>query len=124
MNPFDFVKSVTYTKEDIMHDLNESEYEPFLVNRALSYHQDCLLYANEMNRRFEISSRLQYHYLLNTIRKRKRFAKWIKPEKIDDLNIVMEYYQVSRAKAEEYLNILSENNIAILRKKMNKGGVK
>ena len=124
MNPFDFVKSITYTKQDIMNDLNESEYESFLVNRALSYHQDCLLYANEMNRRFELSVRLQYHYLLNTIRKRKRFAKWIKPEKIDDLNIVMEYYQVSRAKAEEYLNILSENNIAVLRKKMNKGGVK
>ena len=124
MNPFDFVKSITYTKKDIMHDLNESEYEPFLVNRGLSYYQDCILYANEMNRRFELEVRLQYHYLLNTIRKRKRFAKWIKSEKIDDLNIVMEYYQVSRAKAEEYLNILSENNIAVLRKKMNKGGVK
>ena len=124
MNPFDFVKSITYTKEDIMHDLNESEYESFLVNRALSYYQDCILYANEMNRRFELDVRLQYHYLLNTIRKRKRFAKWIKSEKIDDLRIVMEYYQVSRAKAEEYLNIISENDIAILRKKMNKGGVK
>ena len=124
MNPFDFVKSITYTKKDIMHDLNESEYEPFLVNRGLSYYQDCILYANEMNRRFELEVRLQYHYLLNTIRKRKRFAKWIKSEKIDDLKIVMEYYQVSRAKAEEYLNIISENDIAILRKKMNKGGVK
>ena len=124
MNPFDFVKSITYTKQDIMNDFNESEYESFLVNRALSYHQDCLLYANEMNKRFEISARLQYHYLLNTIRKRKRFAKWIKPEKIDDLKIVMEYYQVSRAKAEEYLNILSNREIEHIRIKMNKGGVK
>ena len=124
MNPFDFVKSVTYTKQDIMNDLNESEYESFLVNRALSYHQDCLLYANEMNRRFELSSRLQYHYLLNTIRKRNRFAKWIKPGKIADLNIVMEYYQISRAKAEEYLNILSNREVEHIRKKMNKGGVK
>ncbi len=124
MNPFDFVKSITYTKQDIMNDLNESEYESYLVNRALSYHQDCLLYANEMNKRFEISGRLQYHYLLNTIRKRKRFAKWIKPEKIDDLKIVMEYYQVSRAKAEEYLNILSNREIEHIRIKMNKGGVK
>ena len=124
MNPFDFVKSITYTKEDIMHDLNESEYESYLINRALSYHQDCLLYANEMNRRFELSNRLQYHYLLNTIRKRKRFAKWIKPLKIDDLKVVMEYYQISRAKAEEYLHILSNNEVEYLRKKMNKGGVK
>ena len=124
MNPFDFVKSITYTKQDIMNDLNESEYESFLVNRALSYHQDCLLYANEMNRRFELEVRLQYHYLLNTIRKRKRFAKWQKPLKIDDLNIVMEYYQISRAKAEEYLNILSNREVEHIRKKMNKGGVK
>jgi len=124
MNPFDFVKSITYTKQDIMNDLNESEYESYLINRALSYHQDCLLYANEMNRRFELSARLQYHYLLHTIRKRKRFAKWIKPEKIDDLNVVMEYYQIARAKAEEYLYILSDREIEYLRKKMNKGGVK
>ena len=124
MNPFDFVKSVTYTKQDIMNDLNEKEYESFLVNRALSYHQDCLLYANEMNQRFDLSSRLQYHYLLNTIRKRKRFAKWQKPEKINDLKIVMEYYEISRAKAEEYINILSDRSIEIIRKKMNKGGVR
>ena len=124
MNPFDFVKSITYTKEDIMHELNESEYDSFIINRALAYYQDCILYANEMNRRFEISARLQYHYLLNTIRKRKRFAKWIKPDKIDDLRIIMEYYSVSRQKAEEYLNIISEKEIGVLRRKMDKGGVR
>ena len=124
MNPFDFINSITYTKQDIMHDLNESEYEPFLTNRALTYYQDCILYANEMNQRFEVSNRLQYHYLLNTIRKRKRFAKWIKPERIDDLRIVMEYYSISRQKAEEYLNIISEKEIGVLRTKMNKGGVR
>ena len=77
-----------------------------------------------MNRRFEVSNRLQYHYLLNTIRKRKRFAKWIKPERIDDLRIVMEYYSISRQKAEEYLTILSDKEMIILRKRMNKGGVR
>ena len=124
MNPFDFINSITYTMQDIMHDLNESEYEPFLTNRALAYHQDCILYANEMNRRFDVPNKLQYHYLLNTIRKRKRFAKWIKPERIDDLKIVMEYYSVSREKAEEYLSILSDKEMVILRKRINKGGVR
>mgnify|MGYP005667615375 FL=1 len=122
MNPFEFSNSITYTKQEIMNDLNEKEYAPFLVNRALSYHQDCILYANEMNRRFDISHRLQYHYLLNTIRKRKRFAKWSKPELIDDLKIVMDYYSVSREKAEEYLNILNKSGIKTLKKRMNKGG--
>ena len=122
MNPFEFSNSITYTKQDIMNDLNEKEYAPFLVNRALSYHQDCILYANEMNRRFDISHKLQYHYLLNTIRKRKRFAKWSKPELIDDLKIVMDYYSVSRGKAEEYLSILNKSGIETLKKRMKKGG--
>ena len=77
-----------------------------------------------MNRRIDVPNKLQYHYLLNTIRKRKRFAKWIKPERINDLKIVMEYYSVSREKAEEYLTILSDKELTILRKRMNKGGVK
>ena len=124
MNPFDYVNSITYTKKDIMTDLNESEYSPFLTNRALSYHQDCILYANEMNRRFDIPNKLQYHYLLNTIRQRKRFAKWHKPERINDLKIVIEYYSVSREKAEEYLTILSDKELIILRKRMIKGGVR
>ena len=124
MNPFDFANSITYTKQDIMNELNEKEYAPFLVNRSLSYHQDCILYTNEMNRRFDISHQLQYHYLLNTIRKRKRFAKWSKPEQIDDLKIVMDYYKVSREKAEEYLTILNKREIGILKTRMNKGGVK
>ena len=124
MNPFDFINSITYTKQDIMHDLNESEYQSFVTNRALAYHQDCILYANEMNRRFDVPNKLQYQYLLNTIRKRKRFAKWIKPERIGDLKIVMEYYSVSREKAEEYISILSEKELIILKRRMNKGGVR
>ena len=122
MNPFEFSNSITYTKKDIMNELNEKEYAPFLVNRSLSYHQDCILYANEMNRRFDISHKLQYHYLLNTIRKRKRFAKWSKPELIDDLNIVMDYYSISREKAEEYLSILNKSAIETLKRRMKKGG--
>ena len=122
MNPFEFSNSITYTKQDIMNDLNEKEYAPFLVNRSLSYHQDCILYANEMNSRFDVSHRLQYHYLLNTIRKRKIFSKWSKPELIDDLKIVMDYYSVSREKAEEYLTILTKSSIEVLKRRMKKGG--
>lgn len=124
MNPFEFVNSVTYSKKDMMNEVNEKEYAPFLVNRSLSYHQDCVLYVNEMNKRFDVSHKLQYHYLLNTIRKRKRFAKWSKPELADDLKVVMDYYLVSREKAEEYLKILKQRDIGILKTRMNKGGVK
>ena len=124
MNPFEFVNSITYSKQDMMNDVNENEYAPFLVNRSLSYHQDCVLYVNEMNKRFDVSHKLQYHYLLNSIRKRKRFAKWSKPQLADDLSIVMKYYEVSREKAEEYLRILTKREIGILKTRMNTGGVK
>ena len=126
MNPFEFVNSITFNKNDILEqdELLEKEYAPFLVNRSLSYHQDCILFANEVNRRFDMQHKLQYHYLLNSIRKRKRFAQWSKPEKIDDLKVVMDYYQVSRQKGEEYLNILSKKQIGILKRKMSKGGMK
>ena len=126
MNPFEFVNSITFNKNDILEqdELLEKEYAPFLVNRSLSYHQDCILFAIEVNRRFDMPHKLQYHYLLNSIRKRKRFAQWSKPEKIDDLKVVMDYYQVSRQKGEEYLNILSKKQIGILKRKMSKGGMK
>ena len=126
MNPFEFVNSITFNKNDILEqdELLEKEYAPFLVNRSLSYHQDCILFANEVNRRVDMPHKLQYHYLLNSIRKRKRFAQWSKPEKIDDLKVVMDYYQVSRQKGEEYLNILSKKQIGILKRKMSKGGMK
>ena len=126
MNPFEFVNSITFNKNDILEqdELLEKEYAPFLVNRSLSYHQDCILFANEVNRRFDMPHKLQYQYLLNSIRKRKRFAQWSKPEKIDDLKVVMDYYQVSRQKGEEYLNILSKKQIGILKRKMSKGGMK
>ena len=126
MNPFEFVNSITFNKNDILEqdELLEKEYAPFLVNRSLSYHQDCILFANEVNRRFDMPHKLQYHNLLNSIRKRKRIDQWSKPEKIEDLKVVMDYYQVSRQKGEEYLNILSKKQIGILKRKMSKGGMK
>ena len=80
-NPFDFVKSVSYDKKDIMVDaVEEKAYAPFLINKSLSYHQDSLFMTNEMNNRSHLEHRLQYVFLLNTLRKRQRFSKWEKPK--------------------------------------------
>ena len=123
MNPFDFVNSITFTKKDIMvDDISEKEYAPYITNRTLSYHQDCILYANEMNRRHHLNSRLQFHYFLNTLRKRKRFAKWAKPNVLDDMKVIQEYYGVSKSKAEDYMKLLSEKDIEELINRMKKGG--
>ena len=89
-NPFDYATAILQTKKQlIVDDLTEREYQPFLVNRALSQHNDCVMYANEMNRRHHLDKKMQNDFLLNTIRSMKRpFAKWAKAEKNDDLECI------------------------------------
>ena len=123
MNPFKFTDAINYTKEDIMiDDITEKAYNPFLINRSLSYFPDTVLAANEMNRNHHIDNRLQFDFFINIIRKRKRFSKWFKPEQISDLEIVKEYYGYSNEKARQVLPLLSSEQINVLRKKVSKGG--
>ena len=123
MNHFDYLKSITDTKEDIMiDDLAEKDYNSFMVNRGLSYYNDTVIYANEMNKHFHIDSRLQFDFLKQIIRKRKRFSKWNKADKSDDINVIKEYYGYSRDKAYQVLPLLSKDKIDYLRKKISKGG--
>ena len=96
MNPFDYVNAINYTKKDIMQTPeDESAYNPFMVNRSLSYFSDTVGIANEMNRYHHLEKRLQFSFLINIIRKRKRFSKWVKPELENDVDVVKEYYGYS-----------------------------
>ena len=110
-NPFDYANSILQNKKNLIIDeLTEKEYQPFLINRTLSYHKDCVLYANEMNRRHLADKKLQYDFFLNTIRSQKRpFAKWIKPEKSDDLECIKQVFGLSDQKAREALRLLVMN---------------
>ena len=123
MNPFDFVNAVTYTKKDIMvDDVASKGYSAFLTNKSLSYHQDCIMYVNEMNSNSHLDSTLQFHYFLNTLRKRKRFSKWSKPRVLEDMKVIQRYYDCSISKAEEYSQILTAKEIKIMKERMKKGG--
>jgi hypothetical protein len=123
MNPFDYLNSINSTKKDIMvDDLAEKDYNAFMVNRSLSYFPDTILLANEMNRCHHIDSRLQFHFLINTIRKRKRFSKWAKAEDSEALEIVKEYYGYSNEKARQALTLLTNSQISELKQKVYKGG--
>ena len=125
MNPFKFTDAINYTKEDIMiDDITEKAYNPFLINRSLSYFPDTVLAANEMNRNHHIDNRLQFDFFINIVRKRKRFSKWFKPEQISDLEIVKEYYGYSNEKARQILTLLSTEQINELKTKVAKGGRK
>jgi hypothetical protein len=95
-----------------------------MVNRSLSYFSDTVTLANEMNRYHQLDSRLQYQFLINIVRKRKRFSKWVKPELESDLVSVKEYYGYSNEKARQVLSLLSPSQIKQIKEKVNKGGRK
>lgn len=100
----------------------ERLYQPFLVNKALSYFPDTVMYANEMNRRHLTDSKLQFQFFLNTVRPARRFAKWVKKQEDDDLAAVMEYYGYSPEKAKSALSILSSDQVITIKEKLEKGG--
>jgi len=129
LNPFSFVNEINYSKNNIMVDQNgdhsdllEQMYDPYLTNRSLSYFNDTVLYANEMNKNHHIDSALQNSFLLNSVRKRKRFSKWMKPNELEDLDVVKEYYDCSNEKARQVLTLLTHNQIIELKRRVCKGG--
>lgn len=125
MNPFEYLNAINHTKQDIMvDDLAEKSYNGFMVNRSLSYFPDTVLAANEMNRYHQLDSRLQFDFLINIIRKRKRFSKWDKKKVEDDVKAVAEYYGYSTQKALQILALLSPEQLEQIRQKVNKGGRK
>ena len=121
----DIVPSILQTKKNVFEDeLDYKDYKPFVVNRALSYHMDCVLYVNELNIRPNIDADMQYQYLLNTIRSMKRkFQPWQKPSADKDIECVKEYFGYSNEKAREALRILTDDQVAEIKAKTNKGGV-
>tara|TARA_R110000803_G_C11857395_1_gene306689 strand:+ start:213 stop:593 length:381 start_codon:yes stop_codon:yes gene_type:complete len=125
MNPFNYVTSISYSKEDLMvDDITEKAYPAFMVNRSLSYFSDTVGLANVMNQYHHLDKKLQYHFLINIVRKRKRFSKWIKPDLDSDIEVVKEYYGYSNEKARQVHNLLTSEQINELRKKVSKGGTR
>lgn len=123
MNPFEYVNAINTSKKDIMvDDLAEKSYSSYTINRSLSYFNDTVLAANEMNKNHHLDKKLQFHFLINIIRKRKRFSKWDKPELVSDVEVVKEYYGYSNEKARQVLPLLSSDQIMNLREKVFKGG--
>jgi len=123
LNHFDYLNSINLTKQDIMvDDICEKAYNSFMVNRGLSYFPDTIIIANEMNRHHQADNKLQYQFLINMIRKRKRFSKWAKAQKESDIDAVKEYYGYSNEKARQALTLLSPDQITIIKNKVSKGG--
>ena len=124
-NPFEYLTAINDTKKNVMvDDIAEKGYNAFMVNRGLSYFNDTVLFANEMNLNAHLDNRLQFDFLINIVRRRKRFSKWMKPDTASDVEVVKEYYGYSNEKARQALTLLTPEQIIDIKKKVYKGGRK
>ena len=126
MNLSDFLTSINSSKENLVEKepLYEKEYIPFVVNKCLSYFPDTIFYANQINVRPGLDKKMQYDYLRLSVSKRKRFSKWFKEEKNDNIKLIQEYYGYSYRRAKEVLDCLTDDNIRTIKDSLKTGGVK
>ncbi len=127
-NVWDYVNSISYNKKDLMTDtendqLAEKGYVPFVVNRGLSYFPDTLFHVNIMNKYSSADNKLQYDYLLHSIRPKKRFSKWATKRNDEDINNIKQYYKVSTTVAESIKKILTADQLKAIKSRLNLGGI-
>ena len=118
----DWLNSVNFTKEDLSENIKE--YSPYIINRCLSGHIDCVMYANEMNMHHQLDKDMQYSFYLNSLRKRKRFSPWLRKDKVTDLECIKSYYGYSNEKASQALKILTKEQINFIKQRLDIGGSK
>ena len=124
INPFEFLNSINSTKKNLMDvDIDaEKSYNSFLVNRSLSYFPDTVLISNEMNRLHHLDDKMQYDFLINIVRKKKRFSKWDKPDERANMECIKEYFGYSEPKAKQVIGLLTESQIKTITNKVSRGG--
>ena len=122
---WEYLNAITHTKDRrVANDIDfEKEYQPYLINHSLSYHEDTVLAANLMNERHTLSKYLQFLFLVHTVAPRKRFSKWIKNQVSDDVRAVAEYYGCSARQARDLVGMHTSEQIEIIRSRLDKGGV-
>jgi hypothetical protein len=122
----DWLNSINFTKENLTEENPDiiKEYAPFIINKCLSGQIDTILFANEMNMNHHLDKDMQYSFYLNSLRKRKRFSPWLRKDKVTDLECVKQYYGYSNEKASQALKILSKDQIAFIKQRLEIGGKK
>lgn len=119
------IPAILQTKKNVLENERDvNQYNPYVVNKALSFHMDCILYANQMNMNYNLDNDLQFQYYLNTVRPMKRkFQPWQKAEVNKDMEPVKEYFGFSNEKAKQALRVLNSDQLTYIKEKTNKGGV-
>ena len=122
----DWLNSINFNKQDLIEEDPSTikDYPPYIINRCLSGHLDCVMFANEMNKYSFLDKDMQYSFYLNTLRKKKRFSPWLRKDKVTDLQCVKQYYGYSNEKASQALKILSNQQLDFIKQRLDIGGSK
>ncbi len=120
----DWLNSINLTKKNLIDEdpSIEKDYPSYIINRCLSGHLDCILFVNELNQYHFLDKKMQYDFLLNTLRSKKRFSPWLRKDTIKDLDLVKRYYGYSNEKAKQALRILTKEQLNFIRSKFETGG--
>ncbi len=121
-----FLNSINNTKTNVLlEDTNgkiEEAYNSYIINKTLSYFPDTIMQCNTVNMYFDLDNKLKYDFLLNSIRKRKRFTPWVKSTAEENIEVIKMYFNVGNEKANEILSLLNENQINKIKEQLSKGG--
>ena len=121
----DYLNAINQTKEPLMDIENEQwekNYPPFIVNRCVAPFPDTIMLLNEINQLPHLDNKLQFDFLINSLRPRKRYTPWLKAKKLENLEYVKEFYGYNNEKAKTALDILNDEQISYIKRKLNKGG--
>jgi len=123
----EYLNAINFTKKNLMDSddlLWQKKYPAFIVNKILSGFQDCIMLVNEMNRNHFVDKDMQFQFLLNSIRSKKRYSPFLRSSKLKDLDVVKEYYGYNNEKAKVALDILTKDEVKLIKEKLFKGGTK
>ena len=123
----EYLNAINFTKKDLTKsedDLWKKKYPAFIVNKMLSAFSDTIMLVNEMNRNHFIDKDMQFQFLLNSIRTKKRYSPFLRANKLKEIECVKEYYGYSNDKAKSALDILTKDEIKLIKDKLYKGGTK
>ena len=123
----EYLNAINFTKKDLMKsedELWQKKYPAFIVNKLLSAFSDTVMFVNEMNRNHFLDKDMQFQFLLNSIRTKKRYSPFLRASKLKEIECVKEYYGYSNDKAKAALDILTKDEIKIIKEKLYKGGTK
>jgi len=121
----DYLKAINQTKEPLLDTEDEQwekKYPPFIINKCIAPFPDTVMLVNEINQLHHLDKKLQFDFLINSLRPRKRYTPWMKAKKLENLEYVKEYYGYNNEKARYALNILNDEQISSIKTKLNKGG--